>query len=94
VAGSLEIKHVPEAFIVERDGKRLAEMTYHVSNEGPTWIDHTEVSDELRGQGVGRKLLDALVAWARAENIKLVPSCSYARSVFDKDPTIRDVLAG
>ena len=90
---SLDIQHIDGAFVIERDGKRLAEMTYHVSRNGPTVIDHTEVSDELRGQGIARKLLDALVAWARASKIKIEPRCPYAKAQFEKDASIRDVLA-
>jgi predicted GNAT family acetyltransferase len=81
------------AFVVERDGKRLAEMTYSMAGKELAMIDHTEVSDELRGRGVGRKLLDAAVAWARAGAIKIVPVCPYAASQFERDPSIRDVLS-
>jgi len=33
------------------------------------------------------------VDWARAKNQRLLPLCPYARSVFDKTPEYRDVLA-
>ncbi|MCL4113420.1 UNVERIFIED_CONTAM: hypothetical protein GTU68_051223 [Idotea baltica] len=67
-------------------------MTY--SKAGPQlWIiNHTEVSEQLRGKGAGRQLLDAIVAKARAEEIKILPLCPFAKSVFEKDPSIRDVL--
>ncbi|HFF4907178.1 TPA: GNAT family N-acetyltransferase, partial [Acinetobacter baumannii] len=45
-----------------------------------------------RGQGVGRQLLDALVAFVREKDVKVIPLCPYAKSVFDKDPSIGDVL--
>ena len=81
------------AFIIERDGKRLAEMTYSVAGETRFIIDHTEVSDALRGTGAGKKLVEAAVQWARAEKKKIVPLCPFAKSVFDKTPEYRDVLA-
>jgi predicted GNAT family acetyltransferase len=61
---------------------------------GPTKmiIDHTEVQGSLQGQGVGRKLLNDLIYFARANDIKVIPLCPYAKSVFDKDLSIRDVL--
>jgi predicted GNAT family acetyltransferase len=52
-------------FTIEREGQRRAEMTYSRAGESLVIIDHTEVDPELRGQGAGRALLDALVAWAR-----------------------------
>ena len=81
------------AFYIERDGKRLAEMTYSVAGETRFIIDHTEVSDALRGTGAGTKLVEAAVQWARAEKKKIVPLCPFAKSVFDKTPEYRDVLA-
>lgn len=69
-----------------------ATMTYSIVSEDILIIDHTEVSDFLRGQGAGRKLLDALVDKARKQNMKISPLCPYAKSVFDKVSTIRDTL--
>lgn len=80
------------AFFFEISGQRLAEMTYSRTNPTLIIIDHTAVDESLRGQGVGRQLLDALVAWVRAGGIKVVPLCPYAKSQFDKDATLRDVL--
>jgi len=80
------------AFVIERDGKRLAEMTYTVAGSRVI-IDHTTVDDALRGSGAGRQLVEAAVQWARAEDTKLLPLCPFAKSVFDKTPEYRDVLA-
>jgi predicted GNAT family acetyltransferase len=81
------------AFFLAKDGTRLAEMTYTRSNAALVIIDHTEVSDALRGQGAGRKLLDALVAWARQTKTKVIPVCPYAKAQFEKDASLRDVLS-
>jgi hypothetical protein len=55
-------------------------------------IDHTDVDDRLRGTGTGRKLVAAAVDWAREEDVRLMPLCPFARSVFDKTPDFADVL--
>lgn len=80
------------AFFVEQDAERLAEMTYSWAGEDKFIIDHTDVSDTLRGQGIGRHLLEAAVNFAREKQVKIIPLCPYAKSVFDKDPTLHDVL--
>jgi len=80
-------------FFIGEDGKRVAAMTYsrvgtHIIN-----IDHTEVDEAHSGQGLGRRLLDALVAWARESGTRVTATCPYASAQFARDPTIRDVLA-
>jgi uncharacterized protein len=80
------------AFFLERDGERLAQMTYTVAGSRVI-IDHTDVDDRLRGTGTGRKLVEAAVEWARKEKAHLMPLCPFAKSVFDKTPAYGDVLA-
>jgi predicted GNAT family acetyltransferase len=81
------------AFYLERGGIRLAEMTFSASADGKLFIiDHTEVSDSLRGQGAARRLVEAAVAWARESRVKLFPVCPFAKAVFDREPAFHDVL--
>ena len=79
------------AFVIERDGKRLAELSYTTAGS-KVILDHTDVSDALRGTGAGRRLVEAAAQWAREANVKLIPLCPFAKSVFDKTPELRDVL--
>ena len=55
-------------------------------------IEHAGVSDALRGKNVGYQLVRTAVEYARANNIKIIPLCPFARSVFDKKPEFADVL--
>lgn len=73
--------------------KPLAAMTYSKAGDKMIIIDHTEVDESLRGQGVGRKLLDVIVAMARDKGLKVMPLCPFAKSVFDKDVSLHDVLS-
>jgi uncharacterized protein len=81
------------AFTIDQDGKRIAEMTYARRDASVIVIDHTFVDPGLRGQGIARQLLDAAVAWARANKASIAPECSYARAAFARDASIRDTLA-
>jgi predicted GNAT family acetyltransferase len=47
-------------FYVEIDGKQEAEMIYSYAGQGKIIIEHTEVSEKLKGQGIGYKLQDKL----------------------------------
>jgi predicted GNAT family acetyltransferase len=74
------------------DGKEAGKMTYTWAGDSKFIIDHTEVSEEFNGKGVGKKLLMATVDYARNNNLKIIPLCPFAKSVFDKTEEIRDVL--
>lgn len=81
------------SFYVEENGKVVAEMTYSVVNPSLIIIDHTEVDDSLKGKGAGLKLLNKTVEYARENNIKIIPLCPFAKSVFDKKhEEYKDVL--
>lgn len=94
---AVEIQHAEAegrgAFFVERDGARIAEMTYSRAGEDQVIIDHTEVHEVLRGKGVARMLLDRAVGWARESGTTIRATCAYARGQFEKDASIGDVWA-
>jgi uncharacterized protein len=80
-------------FFIERNGRRIGEMTYRRGATAHVTIDHTEVDPGLRGQGIARRLLAAAVEWARQTGTKITPRCSYAVVQFARDKSIGDVLA-
>lgn len=80
------------SFYWEVEGKKLAEMVYTMAGEHKMIIEHTDVDDSLRGQGVGKKLLEALVNYVRANNIKVLPLCPFAKATFQKVAEWQDVL--
>lgn len=53
----------------------------------------TFVPPELRGRGVAQRLVEALVADARAQGFTIVPQCSYVAALFKRRPDWADVLA-
>ena len=82
------------AFFIAGEGGRIAELTFTEAPDGRrVSLDHTEVSESLRGRGVARTLVEAAVGWARREDLKLVPVCPFARAVFRREPSFSDVLA-
>lgn len=80
------------ALVIDVGDKHLTEMTYSKAGEKIIIIDHTDVSDKLRGQGTGKQLVLKAVEYARMNHIKILPLCPFARSVFDKSPEFSDVL--
>jgi uncharacterized protein len=82
------------SFYYEENGVRLAEMAYVMSGEKTMIIEHTEVDDSLKGQGVGKQLLGELIDYVRAERIKVIPLCPFANATFKKTKEWQDVLTG
>ncbi|MEK4427315.1 GNAT family N-acetyltransferase [Solibacillus sp. FSL K6-1523] len=78
------------AFEYELDGQRVAEITW-IEQDGVMSMDHTYVSDVLRGQGMAKKLLDAAANYAREEQLKMTAVCSYVVSAFEKSKEYDDI---
>lgn len=93
----MEIQHINNEskgfFKATEDGKEAGRMTYSKAGESRFIIDHTEVNPEFNGKGVGKKMVLAAVEYARQNQLKILPLCPFAKSVFDKTEEIRDVLA-
>jgi uncharacterized protein len=92
----MEIKHDQTSskgvFYIGEKSKPLGEMTYSKAGTDTFIIDHTEVTQALEGKGAGKQLVAAGVDYARKNNIKIIPLCTFAKSVFDKVPEFKDVL--
>jgi predicted GNAT family acetyltransferase len=79
-------------FYVETDGNILAEMVYTLPSDSKMIIEHTEVSDVLRGKNVGYQLVSTAVEYARTHNMKIIPLCPFTNAVFKKKPEYADVI--
>ncbi len=79
-------------FLIFEDDKPAGEMTYVWAGEDKFIIDHTEVYEGFNGKGFGKDLVMKGVAYAREKGVKIMPLCPYAKSVFDKTESIKDVL--
>ena len=73
------------AFFLEEDNKPLGEMEIGISNNILTAY-HTEVVREMEGKGGAKKLLEAMVEYARTNKLKVNPLCPYVLSMFKRNP--------
>ncbi|KQZ80857.1 acetyltransferase [Mesorhizobium sp. Root157] len=79
-------------YVVHGPDGAEAQMTFTKVGEHQLIIDHTEVPDVFRGQGVGLKLVTRAVEDARASGKKIIPLCPFAASQFRRHPEWADVL--
>jgi len=71
---------------------RAAELTWRARGRARI-ANHTFVPLEMRGRGIARQLVEALVADAREQGFTIVPQCSYVDALFRRRPDWADVLA-
>lgn len=62
------------------------------ASEGLWAITHTGVRPAYGGQGIARRLVDAVVEEARRRGVKISPLCSYAKRLMEGSDAYRDVL--
>ena len=76
------------------DDAILGEMTYSWAGNDKFIIDHTHIEPEQHGKGLGKLLVLEAVKYARENDLKIIPPCPFAKSVFMKDAELRDVVFG
>lgn len=74
------------------DGREAGKMTYTKSGDNKIIIDHTEVNSEYQGKGVGKAMVEKSAEYAREENLKIHPQCSYAKKIMERSSDYDDVL--
>jgi len=80
------------SFYLEQNGERLAIRTFSKAGTDRIIIDHTEVSEQHKGEGLGKQLVLAAVEYAREKKISIIPLCRFAKAVFESNEELRDVL--
>ena len=75
-----------------RDGEAEAELTYSILSPSRIIADHTGVPDAMRGTGAGRRLVERMVADARAEGVTITPLCPFVRAQAARHPEWADVF--
>ncbi|MDP3898299.1 MAG: GNAT family N-acetyltransferase, partial [Mesorhizobium sp.] len=69
-------------YVVRSAAGDEAEMTFTTVGAHQIIIDHTEVPDAFRGQGVGAALVARAVADMRAAGKTIIPLCPFANAQF------------
>jgi uncharacterized protein len=87
------VTHNPEERRFEMNVKgELAVITYRLL-PGVISLDHTGVPVPIEGHGVAAKLTRAALDFARAENLRVVPACSYVAAFVRKHSEYQDLVS-
>ena len=78
--------------LARENDTRAGMMTWSIAGPALIIIDHTEVEPLYNGKSVGKQMLYKIVEMARKKNLKIIPLCPFASSMFKRLEDIRDVL--
>lgn len=73
------------------EGKNGGEVTYVWAGPGKLILDHTEVFQGFEGKGIGKALVMQVVELAKEKQVKIVPLCPYAKSLFEKSEDLKNI---
>ena len=88
------IEHDPEQhrFCHVSDG-HVSHLLYRPAGEGLVDFVSTYVDPALRGRGVGARLVEHALAWARESDLKVIPTCWFVAELIERKPEYASLLA-
>jgi predicted GNAT family acetyltransferase len=75
------------AFTINEGPRQLGEMVVSVKDDHLT-VHHTEVVPEEEGKGLAKRLLTAMVDYARNNQLRVIPLCPYTHAQFVRHPDL------
>lgn len=90
----VEISHRPDQnqFVATAEGKDSF-LRYSPVGEDTLDLVSTFVHRELRGRGVGEKLVQRALDYARQEGLQVIPTCWFVDTVMERHPEYKDLVA-
>lgn len=89
----LEIKKTEHAYYIgESLEESVARIVWQDTKEDVISVVSTFVDPSLRGQNIAGRLLNGVIEYARENNIKIIPVCSYVVKKMTRNDEYQDVL--
>lgn len=73
-----------------REGDQLAQLAYDRRGDEIALV-HTEVPPSMEGDGYGSALTKAALDYARAEQLRVVPTCPFVSAYIRRHPQYQDL---
>ena len=83
---SADVVHLPEQSRFEVAGEPDPAVLVYERGEGDVALLHTVVPTAMEGHGVGSRLVATALAWARDEQLEVVPVCSFVQTYLQRHP--------
>ncbi|NIJ46352.1 hypothetical protein FHR24_002839 [Wenyingzhuangia heitensis] len=89
----MEIEHQKEKnrYVLNIDGA-IAKVEYSIKND-LMYLTHSEVPASLRGQGIGKKLVEKTFTKLTQEGFKAVAVCSYVKAIAQRSQKWKNIIS-
>ena len=71
-----------------------AHLNFRYKDDNTISLDHTKVPRELEGKGIGGQIVSQTLQYAKDNNLKVVPLCSFVASYITRHPEWKSIVAG
>ncbi|MEN3006094.1 MAG: GNAT family N-acetyltransferase [Candidatus Methanosuratincola petrocarbonis] len=88
----MEVENTGETFRIRLSPRNSAELAYHIEGNR-IFLDSTYTPEKFRGKGVGAKLVEAAISYAKEKGLRAVPVCTFALEYFKKHPEHNEILS-
>lgn len=80
-------------FTMQNDTEEVGRLTYTIMPEESRFvISFVNIYPKFEGQGLGKLMVKEAIDFARQNNWKVYPHCSYARTVMTKMDDVQDLF--
>lgn len=87
-----EVIHEKKRFVIKVAGKEVY-VEFEMKDDKMD-LDHTYTHPELRGKGLAAQVVRAALEYAKENNMKVIPTCSYVRSFISKNDKYKELVDG
>lgn len=88
-----EVRHNQERGWYELEVGGATAITAYRRDGDVLSFTHTEVPEEMEGQGVGSRLVTGALEDVRRRGLRINPLCSFVRHYVETHPEARDLIA-
>lgn len=89
----IEVKHdeINKRFVAEIEGYE-AYLSYNLIND-IIELSYAYTPPEIRGKGIAKIVVEYAFNYAKANNLKVIPTCSYVQAFVEKNDNYKILLA-
>jgi len=86
------VRHNENENRFEADVDGLQAVADYVRRDDEIIFTHTQVPNEIEGQGIGNSLAEAALDYARAEGLRVVPRCAFIAAYIKRHEKYQDLV--